>query len=96
MTVSAQPPISAYLITFNNERTLEVALRSLYWVDEIVVVDSFSTDRTVEIARHYTDKIIQREWPGFRDQYQFASEQCTHQWALFIDADEEISPQLAD
>ena len=87
--------VSAYLITFNNERTLETALRSLHWVDEIVVVDSFSTDRTLEIARQYTQNLEQRPWPGFRDQYQYASEKCTHDWALFVDADEEISPALA-
>lgn len=95
MSSAEHIPVSAYIITFNNERTLETALRSLHWVDEIVVVDSFSTDRTLEIARRYTDKIQQRKWPGFRDQYQYASEQCTHEWALFIDADEEISPALA-
>ena len=88
-------PVSAYLITFNNERTLETALRSLQWADEIVVVDSFSTDRTLEIARRYTARLEQRSWPGFRDQYQYASEQCTHDWSLFVDADEEISPALA-
>lgn len=95
MSRADHTPVSAYLITFNNERTLETALRSLHWVDEIVVVDSFSTDRTLEIARRYTARIEQRSWPGFRDQYQYASEQCTHDWALFVDADEEISPALA-
>lgn len=92
---SDRVPVSAYIITFNNERTLEVALRSLHWVDEIVVVDSFSTDRTLEIARRFATRVEQRPWPGFRDQYQYASEQCSHDWALFIDADEEISPALA-
>jgi glycosyltransferase involved in cell wall biosynthesis len=67
----------------------------LHWVDEIVVVDSFSTDRTLDIARRFTPRVEQRAWPGFRDQYQFASERCTHDWALFLDADEEISPGLA-
>lgn len=88
-------PISAYLLTFNNERTVEKALQSIRWVDEIVVVDSFSTDSTLDIVRRYTGKVIQRKWPGFRDQYQFASEQCANDWVLFIDADEEISPALA-
>jgi len=88
--------LSAYVITFNNERTIETALQSLCWVDEFVIVDSFSTDRTVELSRKYTDKIVQRKWPGFRDQYQFAAEQCSHRWLLFIDADEEISPRLAE
>ncbi len=97
MSSASNPvPVSAYLITFNNERTLEVALRSLHWVDEIVVVDSFSTDRTLEIARRYTPRVEQRPWPGFRDQYQYAADRCTHDWAVFLDADEEISPALAE
>jgi glycosyltransferase involved in cell wall biosynthesis len=84
------------MITFNNERTVEMALKSLHWVDEIVVVDSFSTDRTPDIVKEYAATWEQRPWPGFRDQYQYASEKCTHDWILFIDADEEISPSLAE
>jgi len=90
------PGISVYMITFNNERTVEQALRSVTWADEIVVVDSFSTDRTVEICRKYTDKVFQRRWPGYRDQYQFAADQTTHEWLLFVDADEEVPPELAE
>ena len=88
-------PVSAYMITFNNARTVEQALQSLHWVDEIVVVDSFSTDGTLDIAKRYAHKVEQRPWPGFRDQYQYAADQCSHDWALFLDADEEISPVLA-
>jgi glycosyltransferase involved in cell wall biosynthesis len=91
----AKVPVSAYLITFNNARTLEKALESLSWVDEIVVVDSFSTDATPEIARKYANRFEQRKWPGFRDQYQYASTRCTHDWVLFLDADEEVSQELA-
>jgi len=92
---AGKPLISAYMITFNNERTVETALRSLLWADEIVVVDSFSTDGTLDIARRFTDRIEQRPWPGFRAQYQHASEQCTHDWLLFADADEEVPAELA-
>ena len=89
-------PVSVYMITFNNARTVERALRSVAdWADEIVVVDSFSTDETPEIVRRYTTNFEQRKWPGFRDQYQYASERCRNDWVLFIDADEEISPALA-
>jgi len=94
--VAAEVPISVYMITFNNARTVERALQSVKdWADEIVVVDSFSTDDTPEIVRRYTSRFEQRPWPGFRDQYQYASEQCRNDWVLFIDADEEISPALA-
>ena len=87
-------PVSAYMITFNNERTVEQALQSLIWVDEIVVVDSNSTDATPEIAGRYAHKFIQRDWPGFRDQYRCAASQCSHDWAVFLDADEVIPPRL--
>lgn len=88
-------PISAFLITRDNARTLDRTLRSLAWVDEIVQVDSFSTDATVDIGRARGARVLQRAWPGFRDQYQFAAEQCTHDWVLYVDADEEITPELA-
>ncbi len=85
------------MITFNNARTVERALKSVVdWADEIVVVDSFSTDDTPAIVKDYAGTFQQRPWPGFRDQYQFAAEQCRNDWVIFIDADEEISPALAD
>lgn len=82
------------MLTFNNARTVERALQSLAWVDEIVVVDSFSTDATPGIVEKYAHRFEQRTWPGFRDQYQYAADLCRHDWALFVDADEEISPAL--
>ncbi len=95
MKNAAKVPVSAYMLTFNNARTVEKALQSLSWVDEIVVVDSFSTDATLDLVRKYTTNVQQRKWPGFRDQYQYAADQCSHDWVVFIDADEEISPELA-
>jgi glycosyltransferase involved in cell wall biosynthesis len=70
-------------------------LESVQWADEIVVVDSESTDRTVEIARHFTDKVIVRPWPGYVSQKNFAAEQASHDWILSLDADERVSPELA-
>jgi glycosyltransferase involved in cell wall biosynthesis len=90
------PKISVYMITYNNERTVERALKSIRWADEIVVVDSFSTDQTVEICRRYTDKVFQRKWPGHRDQYQYAADLTTRDWIMFVDADEEVPPELAE
>ncbi len=87
-------PISAYMLTCNNADTVETALQSVAFADEIVVVDSGSTDSTLEIVARYTDRILHHPWPGFCDQYQFAADQCTHDWAIFIDADEEIGAPL--
>lgn len=88
--------ISASIITYNNERTIENCLKSLGWADEIIVVDSFSTDLTYEICKKYAHKIEQRKWPGFRDQYDYATSLAAHDWIIFVDADEVISPELAD
>ena len=87
--------VSGVLITFNEEEKVESALASLASVcDEIVVVDSLSTDRTVEICRRFTDRIIRRPWPGYREQKQFAADQARSDWVLSLDADERISPEL--
>jgi glycosyltransferase involved in cell wall biosynthesis len=91
-----EPKVSVYMITYNNEETVERALKSVTWADEIVIVDSFSNDSTLEIARKFTDKIYQRKWPGHRDQYQYAADLTTHDWIMFVDADEEVSAELAE
>ena len=90
------PKVSVFMITFNNERTVEKALASVQWADEIVVVDSFSTDQTVEICQRFTPKVFQRKWTGHRDQYQYASDLTTNEWIMFVDADEEVPPDLAE
>jgi glycosyltransferase involved in cell wall biosynthesis len=89
--------ISAIIITFNEEKKIERCLRSLTWVDEIVVVDSFSTDRTVEICRAYTDKVYQHRWPNsYSDQRNTASGYTSHDWVLSLDADEVVTVGLRD
>jgi glycosyltransferase involved in cell wall biosynthesis len=87
--------ISATVITFNEEQNIAEALESLAWADEIIVVDSESTDRTVEIARRFTDRIIVRPWPGYAAQKTFAAEQAVNDWIFNLDADERVSPELA-
>ena len=89
-------PVTATLITFNEAANIEAALRSLAWADEIIVVDSESTDDTVAIARRYTDKVIVRPWPGYIAQKNFAAEQASHDWIFSLDADERVTPALAD
>ena len=87
-------PISAAVITFNEERNIEDALKSLSWADEIIVVDSGSTDKTLDICRQYTDKIFYRDWSGYVDQKNFAVEKAGYDWIFSLDADERISPAL--
>ncbi|MGL4855060.1 MAG: glycosyltransferase family 2 protein [Lentisphaeria bacterium] len=87
--------ISAYMITFNNEKTVEEALKSLHWADEIIVVDSFSSDNTVRIAQKYATVFKQHEFLGFQKQYQSAASLCSHKWRFFLDADEVVSPAMA-
>jgi glycosyltransferase involved in cell wall biosynthesis len=89
-------PISATLITYNEERNVSAALQSLAWADEIVVVDSGSTDATVEICRGITDRIFTRNWTGYADQKNFAVEKASHNWILSLDADERLSAELQD
>jgi glycosyltransferase involved in cell wall biosynthesis len=89
-------PVSVYVLTYNNSRTIERCLKSLAWAEELVVVDSFSTDGTYEICQRYTDKVYRKEWKGHRDQYQYASDLTTCEWIMFVDADEEVPSGLAD
>src|SRR5437773_1231630 len=95
-TVGPRPTVSAIVVCFNEEQNIADCLESLTWCDEIVVVDSFSTDRTVEICRRYTDRVIQREWAGYRDQKAFAHSQATRAWVFLVDADERVTPELKD
>jgi len=94
--VGLKAGISAIVVCFNEEGNIRDCLESLKWCDEIVVVDSFSTDRTVEICRQYTDRVIQRPWAGYRDQKAFAHSQATKEWVFLVDADERVSPELRE
>jgi glycosyltransferase involved in cell wall biosynthesis len=87
--------ISATVITFNEEKNIAAALESLSWADEIIVVDSESTDRTVEIARRYTGHVVVRAWPGYSAQKNFAADQARNDWIFSLDADERVSDELA-
>lgn len=87
-------PISVVLITKNAAALLEKCLQSCAFADEIVVVDSGSSDRTLAIASVYKAKVIHQDWLGFGPQKQFAIEQASHDWVLCLDADEWLSDTL--
>jgi glycosyltransferase involved in cell wall biosynthesis len=88
--------LSVAIIAGNEEKKIGDCLESVKWADEIIVVDSESTDRTVEIAKRYTDKVFIRKWEGYAPQKQFAIDQATCDWILSLDADERVSPELKD
>jgi glycosyltransferase involved in cell wall biosynthesis len=86
--------ISTTIITLNEESHIKAACESAGWADEIVVVDSESTDATREIAEAYGARVITNPWPGFGAQKQFAVEQAQHEWIFSLDADERVSDDL--
>jgi len=89
------PKVTATVITLNEAAHLEAALRGVAWADEIVVVDSGSTDGTVDIAKRFTDKVVVRDWPGYAAQKEYAGSIAANDWILAIDADERVSAALA-
>ena len=88
--------ISAVIITYNEEKKIADAIRSVAFADEILVVDSESTDRTREIAVELGARVLVRPWPGFALQKQFATDEATYDRVLSIDADERVTPALRD
>ncbi|TLY27162.1 MAG: glycosyltransferase family 2 protein [Ignavibacteria bacterium] len=88
--------LSVVVITLNEEKNIERCLRSLRWADEIVVVDSFSRDRTVELARKYADSIIEHEYDGDIPQRERGFAAASGTWLMYVDADEEVSDGLKD
>jgi glycosyltransferase involved in cell wall biosynthesis len=86
--------ISATIITYNEERNIARAIESLRCADEIIVVDSGSTDRTVELAQNLGATVIDSPWPGYAKQKNLAAERAANDWILSIDADEAISEGL--
>jgi glycosyltransferase involved in cell wall biosynthesis len=88
------PRVSAIVICLNEESKIGRCLASLAWVDEIVVVDSGSTDRTVDIARAHGALLHANPWPGYGAQRNFALSKATGEWVVSLDADEELEPRL--
>lgn len=88
--------ISVCVIAGNEEENIRRCLESAKWADEIVVLDSYSEDRTVEICKEYTDRVYQHEWMGYIGQKNLIKDMAEGPWIFFLDADEEISPALRD
>jgi glycosyltransferase involved in cell wall biosynthesis len=88
--------LSVTIIAWNEEERLRACLESVEWADEIVVVDAESTDKTVSLAREFTEKVWIRPWPGFAAQKNFALDQVTGDWMLSLDADERVTPALSE
>lgn len=88
--------VSAAIITLNEERNLHRCLKSIAWVDEIIIVDAGSTDRTVQIGEEAGAKVYYRPWPGFAKQWENAINLCSNNWILLLEADTEIEPELVE
>ncbi len=88
--------ISASIIVRNEEVNIDAVCQTVSWADEIIIVDSDSTDRTVDIARRHTDKVFNREFKGYKDKHEFADSQTTGDWIFWIDADERVTPELRE
>jgi glycosyltransferase involved in cell wall biosynthesis len=86
--------ITATIITLNEADNIRAACESVAWADETLVVDSRSTDATREIARECGARVIERDWPGFAAQKQFAADEARHDWIFSLDADERVSEEL--
>ncbi len=86
--------ITATIITYNEEENIRAACESVAWANQVLVVDSESTDRTREIARECGARVIERAWPGFAAQKQFAADEAAHEWVFSLDADERVSDAL--
>ncbi|MBI5019879.1 MAG: glycosyltransferase family 2 protein [Ignavibacteriales bacterium] len=87
--------LSVIVITRNEEKNIEACLQSVAWAKEIIVVDSQSTDRTVELAKKFTKKVFVKEWLGYAGAKNYALDNATSEWILWLDADERVTSELA-
>ncbi|HWW81644.1 MAG TPA: glycosyltransferase family 2 protein [Steroidobacteraceae bacterium] len=92
--MTSRSGLSACIITYNEADRIEACLQSVSFCDEIIVVDSHSSDATRELAARLGARVIERDWPGYRSQKQFAVESASNDWVLCLDADERVSEKL--
>jgi len=93
-TMAPAQAVTAYTLTLNEARQIRAVLESVTWADEIIVVDSFSTDGTVEIAREYNARVISEKFCGFGKLRNLALDAAKHDWIFSLDADERCTPEL--
>jgi len=86
--------ISALIICYNEEKNIEDCLKSIQWVDELIVIDAYSSDKTVEICNKYTENVYQNSWKGFSDQRLFGLAKINNDWVFSLDADERCTEDL--
>ena len=91
-----KPKISASIICKDEARNIEDCIRSVEWCDEVIVVDSGSTDGTVDLAKTLTSNVVFNEWPGYVAQKNFALERASGDWVFCLDADERCTPELRE
>jgi len=95
MKLMGKPKISAFVITFNEAKKIADCIESLLWVDEIIVVDDYSSDGTAEICERYDKvKLYRNKFTGFKDQKSFAASLANNDWVLELDADERVSEEM--
>ncbi len=87
-------PVSVTVLTFNEEENIRLCLESVSWADEIIIIDSGSTDKTLDICKQYTDKVYCKKWAGFVEQKNFATSKTSNDWIFNIDADERVNAEL--
>ncbi|MFA3781440.1 glycosyltransferase family 2 protein [Melioribacteraceae bacterium 4301-Me] len=92
--MSKKNKLSVLIIAGNEEKNIKDCLESVKWADEIVLIDSESKDKTIEIAKQFTDKIFIKKWEGFSPQRKYGLEKVSYDWVLSLDADERVSDEL--
>ena len=94
--MSPREKLSVLVPTFNEEQNIRPCLESVRWADEVVIVDSFSTDSTRQIAAQIADRVLEHEYINSASQKNWAIPQMSHPWAMIVDADERVTPELRD
>ena len=87
--------LAVIVITYNEAQNIQACLQSVRWADELIVVDAFSSDRTVEIAKTMTRHVYVTEWQGYAANKNYALDRVTSEWVLWLDADERVTAELA-